>query len=259
MKSLAFIVGTGKCNAKCSHCAGKIHRKNAPEKDGIITDELFRKTIRETWEAGAEYLSLSSSGEPTLSPIAVTKTLEVVAELAGDGFEFNPINLYSNGIKIGEDEAFCKQYLPLWKTLGLTHIYVTVHNIDNAKNAKGYGIKKYPPLELICSRIHGAGLFMRANVVLTKKNISTIDKFIDTVEYLRGIGADAVSAWPVRTMDDDLNTKLAPCEKELDEMEAWAKGSNDFTVRVLRSRKVYQVGDKLTLFQNGILSNTWCC
>ena len=256
MKSLALIIGTGECNAECSHCAGKIHRKDAPKEDGVITDELFRKTMRESWENGAEYLSLSSSGEPTLSPLTVTKTLEIVAELAQDGFEFNPINLYSNGIKIGTDEVFCREYLSLWKKLGLTYIYVTVHEIDNKKNARCYGVKEYPALELICNRIHDAGLLVRANVVLKKKTIGDLAKFKEAIEYLRKAGFNKISAWPVRTMDDKLDTKLAPSEEEMNKIEGYGK-KND--VRVLRSRKAYQIGDKLTLFQSGVLSNTWCC
>ena len=258
MNSISLIIGTGQCNAKCAHCAGKIHRKEAPKEDGVILDALFRKVLRESWTNGADYLSLSSSGEPTLSPISVTKTLELVSELAEDGFEFNPINLYSNGIKIGTDEGFCNQYLPLWKNLGLSCIYITVHDINNAKNAKCFGVKKYPALDIVCNRIHNAGLLMRANLVLTKKTIGTLEKFIEAVDYLKTIGVDKISSWPIRTENDELDTKFAPSEAELDRIEAWAK-EQKYAVRVLRSRMVYKNSEKLTLFQNGILSNTWCC
>ncbi len=222
--------------------------------DGVIDESLVYKTIKTCYKQGARYLSISSSGEPTLSPLTVTKTLKWINGCKG--VKFSPINLYSNGIIIGEDKSFCETYLSLWKRLGLTTIYVTVHDVNEVKNARAYGIKNYPPLSLVLSRIHGAGLLMRANLVLSKKTINTFNKFVSTVEYLKKMGVDFISAWPIRNMEDKIDSKLVPDEKELDKMEKWVK---DKGVRLLRekSRKVYQTGQKLTLFPNGKLSNTW--
>lgn len=262
INSLSIFVGTGQCNANCAHCAGKIHRKYAPTEDDIINKNLIYKTIKKCHEQGARYLSISSSGEPTLSPLSITKTLKLVHESRKKGIEYSPINLYSNGIRIGKDKDFCDAYLPLWKNYGLTTIYITIHDIDENKNAKIYGVENYPSLEIILSRIHGANLLMRANLVLSKRTIDTFKKFVSTINYLNKIGADFISAWPIRGIDDKLDLDLSPLEKELDKMEDWVKRNQDHKcqVRLLRekSRILYQTSQKLTLFPDGTLSNTWC-
>jgi len=262
LNSFALFLGTGDCNANCEHCAGVPLRKYAPKKDGIINRDLFYETIVNCYDKGARYLSLSSSGEPTLSPIAVTKTLELVKECEKEGINFSPINLYSNGIRIGEDKKFCDKYLPLWKSYGLTTIYLTVHNIDEKKNAEIYRVKSYPPLERILSRIYDSYLSVRGNIVLSKKTICTHQEFISTVKYLEAIGFDSISAWPVRGMDDKVDSLQAPSEEELDEMEKWINEDKNSKIKIKllreKDRARYEKGEKLTLFPNGVLSNTWC-
>jgi len=262
LNSLALFIGTGKCNARCRHCAGRIHRKYAPKEDGVINEDLIYKTLKDCYEQGARYLSLSSSGEPTLSPLSVTKILQMVYGCRKEGIEYSSIHLYSNGIKIGKDKDFCDSYLPLWRNLGLEKIYVTVHDIDEKKNASIYGIEDYPDLKEVLFRIHNANLIMRANLVLSKRTIDTFEKFVSTAGYLKKIGVDSISAWPVRGMDDKISSELAPLEKELDKMEDWVEKNQDpeCGIRLLRekSRVVYQTGQKLTLFPDGTLSNTWC-
>lgn len=262
LNSLSIFVGTGQCNANCAHCAGIMHRKNAPKQDGIINENLIYKTLKEAHERGARYLSISSSGEPTLSPLSVTAALELVHRCKKEGLEYSPINLYSNGIKIGEDKEFCDIYLPLWRNLGLTTIYVTVHDIDEKKNAKIYGVKSYPSLKLVLSRIHESNLLMRANLVLNRRTIDTFEKFVSTASYLKNMGVDYISAWPIRGMDDKINQNLSPLEKELNKMEAWIKNnqSHKYGIRLLREKNqgLYRDGRKITLFPDGTLSSAWC-
>lgn len=259
LKSLSLFVGTDYCNANCNHCAGVPIRGNAPKEDGIIDENLIYKTIKECYALGARSMSISSAGEPTLSPISVTKTLGLIKK---SDLEFKPINLYSNGIRIGNDKDFCDEFLPSWKSLDLATFYITVHDVDEKENARIYGIKKYPSLDLILSRIHDANLLMRANLVLSKNNIGTFEKFVSTVDSLKEIGVDYISAWPIRNLKDEVDKKLSPLEVELDKMENWARENQGqkFKINLLmgRDRKVYETGQKLTLFPNGILSNAWC-
>ncbi|MFH1308003.1 MAG: radical SAM protein [archaeon] len=262
LNSLSLFVGTADCNARCKHCAGFPLRKYAPKEDGIIDEKLIEKTVRNCYSKGARYLSISSSGEPTLSPLAITKVMKLVHKLEKEGIKFSPINLYSNGIRIGEDRSFCKKYLPLWRKCGLKTIYITVHSVNEQKNAKIYGIKSYPSLQRVLSRIHSAGLSVRANLVLSKETIISSDDFISTIKHLIEIGVDYVSAWPIRSLDDKIDFKMSPSEAELNIMEQWIEKNNKFgnRVRLLRekNRGVYKRGEKLTLFPDGTLSNTWC-
>ncbi len=261
LNSLSLFVGTGQCNANCSHCAGVPLRRYAPKEDGTLDKDLIYKTIKACYEQGARNLSISSSGEPTLSPLSVTKTLELINGCRKEKIEFSSLNLYSNGIRIGEDKGFCNTYLPFWRSLGLTTIYITVHDIDEKENAKIYGITSYPPLDLVLSRIHSADLLMRANIILRKDTICTFAKFVSSVEYLKRLGVDGVSAWPIRGKDDKVDQKLSPLEEELDNMENWVENHDPkYKIRLLKekSRVASQTGQKLTLFPDGTLSNSWC-
>lgn len=258
LESLSLFVGTGKCNANCLHCAGKIHRKFAPKEDGRIDEKLIRKTLEECYKKGARALSISSSGEPTLSPLSVTKTLEILERYSKKGMEYSPINLYSNGIRIGEDKEFCGNYLGKWKGLGLNWIYITVHDTDERENARIYGISEYPKLETVISRIHDYGLKMRANIVLNRDTINSFDKFVYTVERLKDIGADKIAAWCIRGEDDKVNYDLSPERKELERMEEWVRGKENIRLLTEKHREVYSEGRKLTLFPDGTLSGSWC-
>jgi MoaA/NifB/PqqE/SkfB family radical SAM enzyme len=272
LNSLSLFVGSNECNAKCAHCAGIPLRKYAPKQDGIVNEELISKTIKECYNNGARYLSISSSGEPTLSPFSVTKTLRIVYDYKNQGLEFSPINLYSNGIRIGEDKKFCNTYLPLWKNLGLTTFYITIHNINEKENAKIYGIETYPQLTEIISRIHENNLLMRANLVLSKKTIHTEKEFVQTIKYLNKLGVDSISAWPIRDKNDKLDLKESPLEEELNKIDVWLTETHNnnnnnqitnakqYNVKLLRenSKIAYTSGQKLTLFPDGTLSNTWC-
>jgi len=261
LNSLSLFVGTSECNGKCGHCAGVPLRKYVPKEDGIIDSDLIYQTIKTCYDSGARYLSISSSGEPTLSPLSVTKTLELVDKCKYEGIQFSPINLYSNGIRIGEEKSFCDTYLSLWRNLGLTTVYVTVHDVNEKENARIYGVESYPSLDRVLSRIHGADLLVRANLVLNKRTIGTFDKFVSTIEELERKGVDCISAWPIRDKEDKVDIKLSPLEEELDRMERWVEDQNPkHKIRLLRekSKVAYQTGQKLTLFPDGTLSNTWC-
>ena len=259
MKSLSLFVGTGQCNAYCDNCAGIPLRKYAPKEDGIIDNALIYRTVKECYTQGARYLSISSSGEPTLSPLAVTNVLELIHDCRNEGIRFSPINLYSNGIRIGEDKKFSDEYLPLWKKLGLTTMYITVHNIDENENAKAFGVKCYPSLSLIFSRIHDVNLRIRANLVLSKERISNVEVFSSTVKHLFELGADSISAWPIRNLEDLIDSELAPQEADLDRIGNWIERTDiGQKVRLIREEYDDKRGLKLTLFPDGTLSDSWC-
>jgi MoaA/NifB/PqqE/SkfB family radical SAM enzyme len=182
--------------------------------------------------------------------------------LRKEGADYPSVHLYTNGIRVGKDEAFARRYLPLWKSLGLETLYVTVHDVDPVRNARIYGVKKYPDLETIVRRIHAAGLKVRANMVLAKTTTHTLEVFVHMVTELQSIGFDAVTAWPIRGDDDRIDRSLAPPEVELMRMSSWTQRHTrpHAPVRLLldSDRMAYESGQKLTLFPNGTVSNKWC-
>jgi molybdenum cofactor biosynthesis enzyme MoaA len=261
--SVALLIGRGVCNARCKHCAGAVYRVGAPREDGVVNKELIKTVLRKCYFKGACSLSISGSGEPTLSPKAVTKTLEIVAALRKEKVEYLSIHLYSNGIRIGRSEKFASQCLPLWRNLGLRTIYITVHNVDPVANAEVYGVKKYPDLETTVKRAHSAGIAVRANLVLSKSAICTLESFSSSIVSLQKMGFDAISAWPIRNpVDDQVDQSIAPDGKELEKMVVWAitNSKTYVPVKVLLEEDnfPYKNGWKLTLFPDGTLSNGWC-
>lgn len=262
LDSLSLFVGTGICNANCSHCAGRPLRKFSPKKDGQINKKLIHETIEGCYKKGAKSISITSTGEPTLSPLSVTKVLRIIKESESRGIKFSKINLYSNGIRIGNDKIFAIRYLKLWKKLGLKKIYITVHNIQEKENAKIYRIKKYPSLKTVVERIHNAKLLVRANLILSTDTIKSYKEFKKTIKELQNLNFDSISAWSIRDMQDNIDKKRSLDEIELQKIKRWVRKQNsEKYITILteqESRKRYQKGEKLTLFPNGKLSNTWC-
>lgn len=253
LQNIALFVGTGKCNAKCSHCAGTIHRKNMPKEDGIIDENLFYNTLKDSYEMGARSLSMTSGGEPTLAPMSITKTLDIANK-----FDYRKIKLYTNGIRIGRSSEFSEIYLPLWQSKGLTDIYMTVHSISEEKNAQIFGIKSYPSIELIINRVHKSDLKIRANIVLSRTNISDLEKFKEIVTGLKKYGIDNIAAWPVRDEKDEYDIINAPSIYEIENMREWAKNDKTIAVQTEEHHKLYKNKKKLGLFPDGKLSNDWC-
>ena len=227
----------------------------------MIDNNLIRKTLEDCYARGARSLSLTGSGEPTLSPGSVTRALSIVDNLRAENIVYSSIHLYTNGIRIGTDDAFCNEYLLLWRNKGLDTLYITVHDIDERRNAQVYGVASYPPLTTVFSRAHEAGLAVRANMMLSKNTVHTLDDFVSSVEYLRYIGADRIAAWPVRGLDDRPDATRGPSPEEFERIGAWVREHGvEYNVSLSgeESRAVYRSGAKLTLFPDGTLSSEWC-
>lgn len=253
LQNIALFVGTDKCNARCPHCAGLIHRANMPKEDKVSDEKLFYDTLKYAYERGSKALSLTSAGEPTLAPNSVSKTLDIARE-----FDYTKIKLYTNGIRIGKSEKFSSFYLPLWHSKGLTDIYLTTHALSPKKNSELFGITSYPELSIIVSRVHQAQLKIRANIVLSKSNISNLEKFVNLVVGLKNLGFDNIAAWPVRDSNDDYDVINAPSFQEIDKMRDWASVDSSIAVQTEEHHKLYENRVKLGLFPDGSLSNKWC-
>lgn len=204
--NLSILVGTGSCNASCNKCAGA----------------LLYKTLKYAADNGCRTISLTSSGEPTLSEQSVTMVLAYISQKFLDVFK--NIHMYTNGIRIGEDYIFCNTFLYKWRQMGLTEIYLSVRSIDQKLNAGGFGIKQYPDFKIIFERIKYCGLALKCCITLQKGYIDTCDKFVEAVNYLFENGTMGVSAWVLKNADDTVS-KNAPVSHELDLMEDWIKKS----------------------------------
>lgn len=202
--SVSALVGAGACNGNCEFCAGKYLRPEAEE-----DSPNYRKNLESAIKLSARYggwsLSLTSSGEPTVSPRAVTAALEVYQKCAREGAWFPNVNLFSNGILFGKED-FCAEWLPKWRALGLTNVAVSIHSVDQGRQAGAYGLRRYPEFNDIFSNIRKHGVGVRATLLLRKGEIddaSSYGRAVDTLIHTNGI--DNITSWPVANPDGTRN------------------------------------------------------
>lgn len=263
---ISILVGTAECNANCKWCAGKQHRKQAPKYDGMLDEKRLRDTLDYCADLGCRYITLTGSGEPTLSPISVSMALRVIKEYKQKDIVFDPVNLYTNGIRIGQDEQFCRKYLKMWYYFGLTSIYVSVYSADTTLNAEAFGVSEYPEFKTIFRRIKEYDFKLRVSVILKKGNTDTKEKFQALCDTFFALGVDNVSAWPLKNSDDSISSQAPDTEHLLDiqkfalQHSPIAIGNVDRTIRVLLGDKKSKqmLGKKIALFQNGEISDIWC-
>lgn len=136
--------------------------------------ETYKAAIKLCARYGGWSLSLTSSGEPTCSLNAVTNALNDYTECAKQGAYFPNVNLFPNGILLGNDK-FCDNWLPLWKSLGLTSIAISIHEIKEKKQKEVYGVKNYPKYEKIFKNIRKYGLQCRATLLFRRGGIKTVN------------------------------------------------------------------------------------
>jgi hypothetical protein len=200
--SVSALVGTAACNANCSFCAAKSLRADAPDDNSMpIT---FKSALRLSARYGGWSLSLTGSGEPTCSPDAITNALLDYNECKKEGAYFPNVNLFTNGIKFA-DYDFCRQYIPTWKSLGLTAIAVSIHDTTEEGQAQAYGIESYPIFPRIFGNISRFDLQCRATLLLRKGGIDTPKKYKEALNDLRDLGVYNVTSWWIAAQDGTYN------------------------------------------------------
>ena len=271
--SVSALVGNGNCNAKCNFCAGEYLRPEAGE------NKLYDKNLEAAIKLSARYggwsLSLTSSGEPTCDPSALTRALEIYQKCAQQGAYFPNVNLFTNGILFG-NEKFCDKYLDTWRKLGLNNIAVSIHGVDEKEQAAVYGIKKYPALETIVSNVEKHGLGVRGTLLLRKGGVDNYKKYEKAVKILIDKGIENITSWPIGN-PDGTRTKHTPSRLGLFGIRTWlhlnAKkchghvwggGVFDYKGNILRYTDYVTKHNprkdfvrQLVVFQNGTVAYSW--
>jgi MoaA/NifB/PqqE/SkfB family radical SAM enzyme len=215
--SVSALVGNGACNANCSFCAGKYLR---PEADSSkLYDKNFEAAIKLSARYGGWSLSLTSSGEPTCDPNSLTKALEIYQKCAREGAYFPNVNLFTNGILFG-DRKFCKKYLDTWRELGLNNIAISIHEVEEERQAKIYGVESYPKFEKIVNNIQEHGLGVRGTLLLRKGGIEDSKKYEHAIKTLVKKRIDNITSWPVGNPDATRN-EYTPSRLNLLGIQRW--------------------------------------
>ncbi len=271
--SVSALVGNGLCNANCSFCAGEYLRPEA--KENKIYDKNLEAAIKLSARYGGWSLSLTSSGEPTCDPDALTKALEIYKKCADQGAYFPNVNLFTNGILFG-NEKFCDKYLDTWRELGLNNVAVSIHEVDEKEQANVYGVKNYPDLENIVKNVESHGLGIRGTLLLRKGSIDNSRKYETAVNTLIEKGIENITSWPIGN-PDGTRTEYTPSRLGLFEIRrwlhknakmchghVWGGGVFDYKGNILRYTDYVTKHDpkkdfvrQLVVFQDGTVAYSW--
>jgi hypothetical protein len=271
--SVSALTGNGKCNARCSFCAGEYLRPESSE------NPLYYKNLEAAIKLSARYggwsLSLTSAGEPTIDPDAVTRALEVYARCASQGAYFPNVNLFTNGILFGSS-SFTSTYLKKWKSLGLTNVAISVHSTDETEQAAVYGIETYPRFETLVSNIEECGVGVRATLLLRRGGVGDVKSYASSVSSLIEKGITNITSWPIGNPDGS-RTEFTPSWLNLLKIRFWLRknaklchghvwggGVYDYHGSILRYTDYVTRHDpkksfvrQLVVFQDGTVAYSW--
>jgi hypothetical protein len=236
----------------------------------------YEAAIKLSARYGGWSLSLTSSGEPSCDPDAVTKALVVYQKCAREGAYFPNVNLFTNGILFG-DAKFCDEWLPQWKTLGLTNVAVSIHSTDIAKQAAAYGRKNYPNFADIFNNIRKHGVGLRCTLLLRKGEVDNAASYKNAITTLIDqYKVDNITSWPVGNPDGTRN-EFTPSRFGILAIRMWLKmnaklchghvwggGVYDFNGNILRLTDYVTKHDprkdyvrQLVVFQDGTVAYSW--
>lgn len=273
--SVSALVGNGACNGNCAFCAGKYLRPQA-RRDNPLYWKNLESAIKLSARYGGWSLSLTSSGEPTCDPEAITKALKVCAKCTREGAYFPNVNLFTNGVLFG-DADFCAKWLPIWKKLGLTNIAVSIHSVDRLKQAAAYGLKDYPAFETIFENIRRYGVGIRATLLLRRGEVENARSYASAIKTLiEKYALDNITSWPVAN-PNGTRSNFTPSwlglflirlwlkrNAKLCHGHVWGGGVYDYKGNILRLTDYVTPHDpkkdfvrQLVVFQDGTVAYSW--
>lgn len=272
--SVSALVGNGACNGRCDFCAGKYLREQARNESPMYLKN-FEAAVKLSARHGGWSLSLTGSGEPTCDPDGVTRALEIYQKCAEQGAFFPNVNLFTNGILLG-DKSYCERNLSRWRSLGLTNVAVSIHSVDEAEQAKVYNIEEYPPLERIVNNVMAEGVGVRGTLLLRKGGVDNSVKYAEAVHALLDKGFDNITSWAVGNPDGS-RSEFTPSRiglfgirrwlhknARLCHGHSWGGGVYDYKGNILRITDYVTKHDpkkdfvrQLVVFQDGTVAYSW--
>lgn len=226
--SVSVMIDSDNCNANCAFCAGKIHRKCISYEKMLNWEKNLESAIKLSARYGGWSLSITAAGEPTVEPNEVTKTLKTYNKCAQQGAYMPNVNLFTNGILLG-DKEFCKEWLPQWKKLGLTNIAVSIHSPFAISQAIAYNVNNYPKISTIINNVRQFGIGFRATLLLQREQndifVGTVESYVKAIHYMTDeLKIDNITSWPIGNPDGSRN-KFTPTRWELFKIKRWLRNN----------------------------------
>jgi radical SAM protein with 4Fe4S-binding SPASM domain len=133
--STGFTTGvTNICNAKCTFCAYPKVMANKTLQTGIMSLEIFKKSVDEWAAAGGQDLDLTPVvGDPLVDPGLMEK-LDYAVRRA----RIKNVVLTTNAILLTRDDNY-KRLIDL----GIAAVFISTEGMDKATYERVYGVKQY--------------------------------------------------------------------------------------------------------------------
>jgi len=200
----------------------------------------------------------------------------VYKKCADQGAYLPNVNLFTNGILFAQ-EKFCERWLPRWKGLGLTNVAISIHSVDQAKQAAAYGLAKYPDFKEIVGNIRKQGVEVRGTLLLHRDGVDNAVRYERAIHTLiHDYGIDNITSWPVGNPDGTRN-EFTPSRlgvlairwwlyrnTKLCHGHAWGGGVYDYHGAILRLTDYVTRHDprkdfvrQLVVFQDGMVAYSW--
>jgi molybdenum cofactor biosynthesis enzyme MoaA len=261
--NLSLLAGNEICNARCPFCISKMTPLRGVSKKKPLTDwRNFHKAARLARNGGAQTVLITGKGEPTLFPEHVTEYLKNL-----ESYQFEFIELQTNGILIQERADIMSEYLKLWYDLGLTTIAISVVHYDAIKNKEIYTPNRaeYINLSELISTLHKANFTVRLASILINGYIDSEVEVENLINFSRENGVEQLSMRPVNMPSNSRDQATANWTKDhllsseqIDAINNYVSNSGKILQRLSHGAEIYDlkgqnvcITNSLTLATNG--------
>lgn len=245
--TFCIVAGSLACNARCPWCVAGMTPKNevsdakAPE----IDEDSFLRACRIAELNGLDTARITSKGEPTIFPDQVTRYLEL---LKPSRFPF--VEMQTNGILIAKRKPVTDEHLRTWRSLGLTHMCISVVSTDAERNRLNYTPreKSYIDLPKLIADLHSFGINVRLTLIMQRGDVDSAESLKKFLEFAKANHVEQVTALPVNKPTSSRDGKLydaaikaALTDEQLREIHAFAAGGN-LLATLPWGAKIYDIG-----------------
>ena len=197
IQTMSIVVGGPACNAKCPYCISKM--TGLDEVIGQFLPACPRNlpiALSHAKIGNVTTILLTSKGEPTLYPEAITKWLEKIYSWETSHSHMFPYKeLQTNGIAVANEEINILT-LHQWYNLGLTTISISVAHYGQDFNRSIFTPDgEYFSLTSLIEKLQNIGFNVRLNCTLLKDGINNIGKVQD---FIRFLPANQITFRPMR-------------------------------------------------------------
>jgi len=218
MRVLTFtsVCGSSACDAcggpdmkGCPFCVSKMTGyEQLPPVDSFDM-RGFNKAVKLAAIGGCTTWLISSKGEATLYPKAITDQLKHHYSWDSLGGPFPLIELQTNALQIGklarlggdwiDRQPLQTRHIAEWHRLGLNTIAISCVGINHEANSEVYH-PEYPSLELTVRFLHDLGFSVRLCVMMLKKKgyVYTPDHVQEVIEWCKRNRVEQLTIRPIR-------------------------------------------------------------